>query len=300
MKVEFLLKDELIYRPKILIDNPIISIILPTYCRGNNGLLERAIKSVINQTFRSWELIIVDDGSVDNTRQIVEEFMRKDNRIIYIRNGFNTGLPAVRVAQGMLHSRGKYIAYQFDDDQWYDNMLQDLYEEIIKYNELVVVYGKGKFINLVTKSEGVLGRVFDKRIIEKGNIIPNNGVLHNKELLNIYGTYDCNIIFRKLSDWDLWRRWSKKVPMIFVDKYVSIIESRYRDSLSNNSNNNRHLIDYIQEIERGKILSLNNIKEYEVDSVDFILDREIKIKIYKEEILKWYKDHNLNIKYPNK
>jgi len=61
---------------------PKVSIIIPTYNRAD--LVSRAIQSVINQTYKDWELLIVDDGSTDNTKQIVEEFIKKDSRIKYI------------------------------------------------------------------------------------------------------------------------------------------------------------------------------------------------------------------------
>jgi glycosyltransferase involved in cell wall biosynthesis len=63
-------------------NKPIVSIIIPTYNRKD--LLERAIKSVLTQTFLNWELIIVDDGSTDGTRDLVENFQRVDPRIKYI------------------------------------------------------------------------------------------------------------------------------------------------------------------------------------------------------------------------
>jgi len=62
--------------------DPKVSVIISTYNRAN--LLARAIKSVLNQTFQDFELIIVDDGSTDNTSEVVEEFEKKDSRIKYI------------------------------------------------------------------------------------------------------------------------------------------------------------------------------------------------------------------------
>ena len=105
MKVKEFIKNEVIYSSDNLIKNPIVSIILPTYCRGDNGLLKRSIKSILEQEFTDWELIIVDDGSIDSTKDIVKSFMKQDNRIVYIRNEINSGLPAIRVNQGILHAR---------------------------------------------------------------------------------------------------------------------------------------------------------------------------------------------------
>ena len=105
VKVKEFIKNEVIYSSDNLIKNPIVSIILPTYCRGDNGLLKRSIKSILEQEFTDWELIIVDDGSIDSTKDIVKSFMKQDNRIVYIRNEINSGLPAIRVNQGILHAR---------------------------------------------------------------------------------------------------------------------------------------------------------------------------------------------------
>ncbi len=60
-----------------LIKAPRISIIMPTYCRGDNGLLARAILSVLSQSFKNFELIIVDDGAKDSTKKIVGDFLNK-------------------------------------------------------------------------------------------------------------------------------------------------------------------------------------------------------------------------------
>ena len=100
--------------------------------------MERSINTVLNQTFKVWELIIVDDGSMDSTSNIVRNFMKNDNRIIYIRNNVNSGLPAIRVNQGIIKSRGRYIAYQFDDDQWVDNMLEIMLDKLKKNGQFSI------------------------------------------------------------------------------------------------------------------------------------------------------------------
>jgi glycosyltransferase involved in cell wall biosynthesis len=91
----------------------IITVVITTYNRAS--LLIESIKSVLNQTFSDFELVIVDDHSSDNTPDLVKSF--QDSRIRYIRHDENKGLAASRNT-GLRYARGKYIAYLDDDDQW--------------------------------------------------------------------------------------------------------------------------------------------------------------------------------------
>jgi glycosyltransferase involved in cell wall biosynthesis len=100
---------------------PIVSVILPTYNRAN--LLKRAIRSVLDQTYQDYELIIVDDCSTDDTQKVVSEF--KDNRIKYTRLSQNSGGSIKPRKVGTELSTGIYIAVLDDDDYWADkNKLQ--------------------------------------------------------------------------------------------------------------------------------------------------------------------------------
>jgi len=98
--------------------DPEVSVIMATYNRAH--LLGRAIISVLNQTYEDFELIIVDDGSVDNTDKIVKEF--SDKRIIYCRQPHRGAAAAVN--RGIQISKGKYIAFLDSDDEWLDEKLQ--------------------------------------------------------------------------------------------------------------------------------------------------------------------------------
>jgi glycosyltransferase involved in cell wall biosynthesis len=90
-----------------------ITVVITTYNRAS--LLSEAIKSVLNQTFSDFELIIVDDRSSDETPDVVASF--QDSRIRYIRHEQNKGLAASRNT-GLQYARGKYIAFLDDDDEW--------------------------------------------------------------------------------------------------------------------------------------------------------------------------------------
>ena len=92
---------------------PKVTVILSTYNRA--PLLPHAIRSIINQTFTDWELIIIDDASSDNTEHVVRAFIEVDPRIRYHRHKNNSGLAVARNTSFQL-ARGRYIALQDDDD----------------------------------------------------------------------------------------------------------------------------------------------------------------------------------------
>lgn len=97
-----------------------VSVIIPTYNREK--VLARSIKSVLNQTYRDFELIIIDDGSTDNTETLVKQYQEKDKRILYYKQG-NQGASAARNS-GIELAKGEYIAFQDSDDEWLPNKLE--------------------------------------------------------------------------------------------------------------------------------------------------------------------------------
>ena len=94
-------------------NKPLVSVILPTYNRAR--LVSRSINSVLKQTYNNFELIIIDDGSTDNTKQIINSF--NDNRIVYLKHNHNKHASAARNT-GIAKSKGELIAFLDDDDQW--------------------------------------------------------------------------------------------------------------------------------------------------------------------------------------
>ena len=92
-----------------------VSVIIPTYNRAN--LVGRAIKSVLNQTYKDFELIIVDDSSTDNTKDVIRQFQEKDSRIEYIKHHKNKGGSAARNTV-IKSSKGEYITFLDSDDEW--------------------------------------------------------------------------------------------------------------------------------------------------------------------------------------
>lgn len=100
-----------------------ISVIMPLY--NNEIYIVEAIQSVINQTYKDWELIIINDASTDNSKFIVQKFLEeeKDNRIVFIDLKENKGVSFARNL-GMKKAKGEYISFLDSDDLWDKNFFE--------------------------------------------------------------------------------------------------------------------------------------------------------------------------------
>lgn len=111
---------------------PLITVIIPTYKRDK--LVPRAIESVRRQTYQNIEILVVDDGSPDNTATVVQAI--PDQRIRYIRHETNKGLPAGRNT-GIRAARGEYIAFIDDDDEWRADKLEKQLRAITRFDAVL-------------------------------------------------------------------------------------------------------------------------------------------------------------------
>ena len=122
---------------------PIVSIIMPSF--NSEKYIEDAIQSVLNQSFISFELLIIDGGSTDKTVNIIQKFTKIDNRIIYINNIDDQG-PAHARCIGIKKSKGTYIAFIDADDLWLDDKLNHQID-FMKTNSVPFCYTKYRLIN---------------------------------------------------------------------------------------------------------------------------------------------------------
>jgi glycosyltransferase involved in cell wall biosynthesis len=159
---------------------PLISVCIPTYNRGN--FLKKAIESVLNQTYKNLEIIVVDNYSTDNTDQILKDF--KDSRIKVYKNS-NFGSIAVSRNYAVKQSKGDWIAFLDSDDIWSKKKL----EICARYFHFDIVY-HGMHVILqssnTVKKRGLRSRKIGKNALEslilKGNPIACSSVLIRKTL----------------------------------------------------------------------------------------------------------------------
>ena len=122
--------------------NPVISLIMPAY--NIEQYVPYGIKSVLSQTFANWELIIINDGSIDDTGRICEYYSQKDSRITVFQTE-NQGVSAARNI-GLNFAKGEYIAF-IDGDDIYDPMALDiLLKDIMSDNKIILAGAKLKKI----------------------------------------------------------------------------------------------------------------------------------------------------------
>ncbi|QEX25255.1 hypothetical protein FRZ61_52020 [Hypericibacter adhaerens] len=199
--------------------SPELSILLPTFRRGADGLLQRAIESICRQSFRDFELIVVDDASTDGSAEIVRNWMARDGRISCLTHPRNIGLPAVSELEAYLKSRGKFIGFAFDDFIYEPGAFEALVAAA-RANPDSLVHG---YVQMVGWSgvHRVLGQELPPYAqLWQENFIANASVLMPRQIVETIGFYDPHIMATRNCDWDLWRRVQRRFPIVPIPAFI--------------------------------------------------------------------------------
>jgi glycosyltransferase involved in cell wall biosynthesis len=198
-----------------------VSVLLPTYARFKSGHLERAIQSVLAQSWSNFELLVIDDGSIDGTAEYVEDCAKSDPRVKHVRLEKNTGLPAYALARGFSLATGEYLAWVFDDCELRPTHLQTLMTALLENPAWGMVYARAE-LNLTGEKSHDLGAPFDAARLASGdNFIPNVCVVLPRSTIERVGWYDPHVLLKRLCDWDLWHRISLAYEIGFVDEVLA-------------------------------------------------------------------------------
>lgn len=205
-----------------------ISIIIPTYNRAER--LKDAIESVRTQTYVNWELIIVDDGSTDNTEGVVRSF--DDRRIYYIKQD-NRGVSAARNT-GISKARGKLIAFLDSDDRWSPSKLEvqkdffDSNSEAYLCQTEEIWIRNGMRVNPKKKHAKPSGWIF-KECLPLCCVSPS-AVMVRQEVFETIGVFDESLL--SCEDYDLWLRASLHYEIITLPDQLTIKIGGHDDQLS--------------------------------------------------------------------
>ena len=245
-----------------------ISIVLPVY--NGEKLLGESIESVINQTFSNWELIVVNDCSTDGTRDIIERYVSKDDRIKIVNNEANQKLPR-SLNIGFKHAKGKYLTWTSDDNQYYPRALEEMYLYLESHSECPMVCANEQIIdNNNTEIDDWFD--FDVRVLPYLNCV-GACFLYRNEVLNTVGEYDPEMFL--VEDYDYWLRILMKYGDIGY-----IAEKLYQYRWHDNSLSKKHSngVIYQRNILRKRYLNyiLESLNKDRMESEIFLLFCELK------------------------
>lgn len=249
---------------------PTVSIIIPVY----NGarFLPEAIDSVFAQTYKDYEIIVIDDGSTDNTKEVLEPYFDK---IKYIYQN-NRGVAGAMNA-GIRHAHGEYIAFLDQDDIWLPQKLAIQINYMANNPEIGLVYSKahkidedGKLLHLKRKDRGTpSGDIFDK-LYFRCSITSCSGVILRKRVFDTIRLFDETI---KIStDYDLWLRIARRFKIAGINTPL-YKQRKVHGSLSTDKE--------LVHKEHRRLIEENYVLYKDAD-------RPISSALYKRAIAKWF------------
>ena len=207
---------------------PTVSIVIPTYNRAH--LIIESLESVFAQTYTDYEVIIVDDGSTDETENTLAEYVEKtpaaQGRIHFFKQK-NAG-PAIARNRGIFYAKGEYIAFLDSDDQWYPTKLEKQVKILDEDQEIGVVYTDcycGESRNdpnqtgFLANVNPPSGDIFDRMV--KNNLFWTPSLLFRKEVFLTSGVFDPTL--RVTEDYDLWLRICRYNKCCFIPKILTFV-----------------------------------------------------------------------------
>ncbi len=195
-------------------EKPLVSIVIPTYNRASD--LKRAIRSVVDQTYREFELIIVDNHSTDDTDEVVHSFGDKRIKLFKINNN---GIIAASRNMGIQEANGEIIAFLDSDDWWAGNKLKLSVEKIKEGQDFVyhdmILYKDKKLKKLRRAKKNSIPTPIFENLMCNGNSIFNSSVVVRKSTLDKAGYFDAVDSLITIEDFDFWLRISKVTDRFF-------------------------------------------------------------------------------------
>ena len=193
-------------------------------CHNGEKFISDSIQSVINQSYKDWELLVINDNSTDNSASIIKMFSKKDSRIKFFDCEISTGMPATPRNLGIKNASGDLMAFLDSDDIWLENKLENQIN-LIKQTNCDVVYSNYKKIdensNIISEVIKAPQKVNFKRLLN-GNCIAN-----------LTGMYNCSKIGKILQkethheDYLMWLEILKHTDFAYntnsIDGYYRIL-----------------------------------------------------------------------------
>lgn len=239
---------------------PLVSVVMPMFNRA--GIVGEAIASVLAQTYPNFELIVVDDGSSDDSVATVRGF--DDPRIRLIELGENQGVTVARNT-ALRAAQGEIIAYLDSDNTWDDRFLAAHVGALLELPNADMIYsGVLLYSGHATEPYAIRYGHLHRALLENKNYIDNNIIVHRRAFLDRLGGFDENL--RRYVDWDLILRATElgrvySVPMLLCHYYYS----RTENAITDNPTHVAHL-----DVLRANLAARQEAQLAQLDTADLV------------------------------
>ncbi len=198
-----------------------VSVIIPTYNRADT--IKRSIESVLSQSYQDFEIIIIDDGSTDDTYRVVKEI--RDTRICYIKGDKRMGANAARNI-GVQRAKGEFIAFQDSDDIWRKDKLEKQMEVFAEKDDVSVVYSRYQRHYVNGETALVPNKSYSKEALQeklmftlaKLNVIGTPTMIVRKKCFSEHGKFDLEL--QRFQDWDVNIKFIQHYKYGFIDEVL--------------------------------------------------------------------------------
>lgn len=276
-----------------------ISVILPVY--NSEEYINESITSILNQTYENFELIIIDDGSTDNSKEICKNLSKKDNRIIFLDND-HVGLTK-SLNKALEIAKGKYVARQDADDVSLPNRFERQIKWFLKDKRRVLCGTNCKILTQNNKYKNNRSLKFTSNGIRKklqySNCFVHSSTMFLRESAQKLGNYDENLKFAQ--DYDLWWKLSTQGEVGNLNEKLLILRNRINSISVKNENN--QTLDFIKSSIKfyaynKKILSINDHKEIAFYENNDLTKNQMKVMkyLYNDKLDEKVYLKNLNLK----
>lgn len=264
--------------------DPIVSVLMPVH--DNARYLAEAVQSVLDQTFRSWELIAIDDGSSDGSLSILEQFASRDARVRVLSNGDNRGIVATRNrAFQEAHPRSHYFAILDSDDVCMPGRLQAQVAFLDSHPDHALVGGQTLIIDedsrVVGRRDYPTDRAALLRVLTRYNPIAQPTAMLRRSAIHDVGVYDPR--YPRCQDYDLWLRLASRYAI------ANLPEDTLKYRISQTQGKSRHLretLRYTLRIQRRwlwhpRFRSLSNILYHAAQYALLLLPERLVLGLFK-------------------
>lgn len=262
-------------------NSDLISVIMTSYNYAH--YLSEGINSIISQTYKNWELIIIDDASSDNSVEIIDEFVQKyPDKIKFIKNEKNLGIKKTNEI-AFQYVKGEYVAFLESDDVWNVKNLEKKIHIAKKYPEAVLIYSNIELIGNIKENKryydylnycNYAGNIcknkpknFFRIAFFRNPIVTFSNIFIKKEILN-------DLILNK--EYEIWSDWQLVIQSSIIGKFLYLDDKLVKWRIHQSSTNNKFVSENNQNSEAGRF-------------------RAVILKIIKDKISR--KKYDENIKY---